>query len=87
MEDIFAEMSYGKLALKKLAPVAPNFKLYFAGWLGKTNERQVMEVRGAVFRQAKRGVRKGKFCIIVPGTERTAYVTKEEMLAFEEDGK
>lgn len=33
-KDVFAEQSYGKVALQKLAPTAENFRLYQAEWLG-----------------------------------------------------
>jgi hypothetical protein len=81
-EDIFADQSYGKLALQKIAPTDPNFRLYKAGWLGKANVREVMEVTGAVFREANRGPNKGKLSIMVPNTTRTAHVTSDEMTAF-----
>lgn len=83
MEDLFADTTYGRLALQKLAPVAPNFRLFSAGWLGDNNQRDVMDVTGAEFREAKRGPRKGQLCILVKGTQRTAYVTAEEMKAIE----
>jgi hypothetical protein len=79
MKDIFAETTFGKLALAKIKPTEPNFRLYSAGWLGKHPNYDVMEVKGAVFRAAARGPRKGKLCIPIPGTERVAYVTKEEI--------
>jgi len=84
VEDIFAQMEFGKLALIKIKPTDPNFRLYKAGWLGKNNERDVMEVTGAVFRTALKGRRKGELCIIVPGTERTAYITAAEIDQFKE---
>lgn len=82
-KDIFADQSYGKVALQKVAPTEPNFRLYKAGWLGKVNSREVMEVTGAVFRQATRGPNKGKLSIMVPGTTRTVHVTAAEMIAAE----
>lgn len=82
-KDIFAEQPYGKAALKKLAPIAENFRLYQAGWLGdKPENMDVMKVTGAEFRIAKTGKYAGKLSIIVKGTDRTAYVTKEEIRAF-----
>ncbi len=79
-QDIFAEQPYGKLALQKMAPVPENFRLFYAGWLGtKPEEFTVMEVSGAQFRVAQRGPNKGKLSIMVPGTKRTTYVTKDEM--------
>lgn len=83
MDDVFADTTYGKLALEKLAPVGPNFRLYCAGWLGDGTQRDVMDVTGAEFREAKRGPRKGQLCILIPGTKRTAYVTASEMTAAE----
>lgn len=81
--DFFAETSYGKVALQKMAPTDPDFRLYYAGWMGEPNDRQVMKVMGAVFRPAKRGRFKGQLHIKVVDTERTAYVTAEEMVAAE----
>ncbi len=79
-KDIFAEQPYGKLALKKLAPVPANFRLYEAGWLGKRHEDwNVMEVTGAEFRVAKTGPNKGKLSIKVKGTQRSTHVTREEI--------
>lgn len=80
--DFFAEQPFGKAALKKMAPVPENFRLYAAGWLGeKPEDFNVMEVTGAEFRTAKRGPNKGKLAIPVPGTKRTVYVTRDEMTA------
>lgn len=76
--------SYGKAALSKLAPVAENFRIYEAGWLGdKPGEWTVMEVKGMEFRAAKTGPNKGKLTVPVAGTKRTTYVTKDEMRAFD----
>ncbi|ODP35163.1 hypothetical protein A9762_12275 [Pandoraea sp. ISTKB] len=83
MDDIFANQTFGKIALKKLEPLPANFMLYVAGWLGDGTRRDVMEVSGAVFREAKSGPRKGKLCVMVPGTKRTTYVTADEMDAVE----
>jgi len=81
-QDVFAEQSYGKVALQKMAPVPENFRLYCAGWLGKEpKDFTVMEVTGAQFRVAKTGVNKGKLSIMVAGTKRTVYVTATEMKA------
>lgn len=83
MEDLFADTTFRRLALTKLAPTSPSFRLYAAGWLGKGTERDCMEVKGAEFREAARGPRKGQLCILVKGTDRTAYVTAAEMAAFD----
>jgi hypothetical protein len=42
-----------------------------------------MEVKGMVFRAAKTGPNKGQLTVPVAGTKRTAYVTKDEMRAFD----
>lgn len=81
--DIFSEYSYGKIALQKIASPEPNFRLFLAGWMGGANERNVMKVTGAVFREPTRGPNKGQLSIMVPKTQKTAYVTSEEMTAFE----
>jgi hypothetical protein len=86
--DVFAEQTYGRAALRKLAPVPENFRLYSASWLGKRPEDwHEMEVTGAEFRIAKSGPNKGKLSILVPGTKRTVRVTKAEMRAAERQGK
>ena len=77
--DIFAEQTYGLIALEKLAPVHENFRLYSAGWMGDGTQFDMMAVKGAEFRKAKSGPNKGKLSIMVKGTSRIAYVTKEEM--------
>lgn len=80
--DVFAACSYGQVALKKLSPVPENFRLFSAGWLGeKPEDWKTMKVTGAEFREAKSGPSKGKLAIMVKGTQRSAYVTNEEMAA------
>lgn len=75
-EDIMAATSYGKAALRKLGDVPENFRIYFAGWLGKTPaDWNEMRVKGRVFRTG----RDGKLNIPVPGTIRSVVVTREEM--------
>jgi len=84
-KDLFADTSFGKAALKKLGPVPENFRLYSAGWLGaKPEDWDTMKVTGAEFRVAKRGKNAGKLSVMIPGTCRTVYVTKEEMGRFDE---
>lgn len=79
---VFEEHAFGKAALRQLGDVPENFRLYEAGWLGERPEDfRVMEVKGAEFRHAKTGPNKGKLAILVPGTVRTAYVTKDEIAA------
>ena len=81
-KDIFAETPFGKLALEKLAPVSGNFRLFEAGWLGKRpQDWRVMCIKGAEFREAKAGPNKGMLSIPVKGTERSVYLTREEIAA------
>src|SRR5215471_7042405 len=78
--DLFAEQPFGQIALKRLGPVAPNFRLFRAEWLGKnSSDWKVMKVTGAEFRAVKRGPDAGDLTIRIPGTTRTTYVTKDEM--------
>ncbi len=79
-KDIFAEALYGQVALKKLAPVPANFRLYSAGWLGeKPADWTTMKVTGAEFRVAKTGKNAGQLSIMIEGTRRDAYVTRQEI--------
>lgn len=82
--DIFAEFSYGKVALRKIEPTSSAFRLYEAGWLGNHNERNVMEVTGGEFRVALSGKNKGKLTILIPGSSCTVQVTVAEMDKQEE---
>lgn len=81
--DIFADLTYGKIALKKIAPTDANFRLYKAGWLGDYRQREIMEVTGAVFREALRGPNKGQLSIMVPNSQRSVHVTAREMDEFD----
>ena len=83
-ESIMDKTTYGQVALKKMAPVPEGFRLYEAGWIDENpKERTVMQVTGAVFREAKTGPNKGKMTVKVDGTKRTVYVTKDEMREFD----
>ena len=75
--DVFADTIYGIIALEKLGTVPEHFRLYEAAWLG--DGKKVMRVTGAEFRIAKAGKNKGKLSVMVPNTERSTYVTAEEM--------
>ena len=71
-----------KAALAKLAPVAENFLNYLFSWEGDVvNDRKncVMKVTGCVFRESKSGPRKGHLCMQVKGTERSAFLTADEV--------
>lgn len=83
-KDLMAEQNYGKAALQKMAPTPENFRLYEAEWLGdRPKSWTVMKVTGAEFRAAKTGPNKGKLSVMVDGSKRTAFVTAEEMRAFD----
>lgn len=80
--DIFGELPYGQAALEKLGKVPENFRLYAAGWLGKTPEEwKNMKLVGAEFREATKGPNAGQLCKMIPGTQRTVYLTREEVAA------
>lgn len=78
--DIFKDTWYGKKALERFGEVPENFMLYEAGWMEHKPPFVTMQVKGGVFREAKRGANKGKLCILVPGSTQVAYVypDKEE---------
>lgn len=89
-EDIFGKMPFGRIALAKLKPASPNFRLYSAGWLetgGPPDTWEVMAVTGAEFREAKSGPNRGKLCIMVKGTKRTVHVHRSEMTAHKRTAK
>lgn len=83
--DIFADCTFGKLALQKIASSNVNFRLFEAGWLGSgaPGQRDVMEVKGAEFREALSGKNKGQLSIMVPHTSRSVHVTAREMDEFD----
>ncbi|WP_216368210.1 hypothetical protein [Aeromonas media] len=77
---IYADYPFGKAALARLAPLPENFVLYEAELLGEGNG---MKVTGAVFRAAKRGPKKGKLTIMVPGTKEVVYLSVEEINKYD----
>jgi len=80
--DLFGQQPYGRAALKKIGTVPENFRLYCAGWIGTPLEKaDTMKVEGAEFRVAKKGINVGKLSIMVPGTKRTVYVSRAEIIA------
>lgn len=81
-QDFFAEQPYGQLALQKMAPTPADFRLYCAEWLGdKPGDRRVMKITGGEFRRAKTGKNKGKLSILVKGTDKTVFLTSDEIQA------
>lgn len=84
MEDLFGDTAIGKAALSKLNPIDDGFMLFECGWVGKNikemKDNGVMKCKGAVFREGKRGNKK----VIVKGTERSTFITREDILRFSE---
>ena len=76
-------------AKAKMKGLPENFMIYKFNWLGDLGDREncVMEVTGAVFREAKSGPRKGKRCMIVKGTDRTVFLTPTDIEAIDEARK
>lgn len=71
-------------AAKQLAPLAEGFVFFSFEWLGRhPDDWHVMRCDGAVLREAKSGPRKGQRVIPVRGTERSAYITREEIAQAE----
>jgi hypothetical protein len=89
MKDYFADSPGGRVALAKIKPASPNFRLYAAGWIekGPPANWNTMEFTGAEFRAAKTGPNKGKLTVEIPGTRCSAYVTKDEMRKAEKKRK
>lgn len=80
-EKLFEQHAYGIAAIKKMGNISENFRLYECGWLGGPNPEKwhSMQCTGAEFRAAKSGPNKGKLSIMVPGSKRTIYVSREEI--------
>jgi hypothetical protein len=82
--DAFAEYSFGKAALSQMGVVSENFRLYEAGWISdRPADFKVIKVTGAEFRRAKTGKNKGLLSIMIKGTRKIAYVTKDEIRSFD----
>ena len=83
----FDRTTLGKIALKKMKAsqrvLHEDFRIYEAGWLESETHviSGVMEVKGGVFRRAKKGKNKGRLCMLVPNTTFIVYVLKEEIIA------
>lgn len=76
MEDVMSKTSYGKAALKKFGQVPEGFEIFAAEWLGKEPKDWVsMRVKGAQFKGRQR----------VPYTTMTTVVTRDEMVACEDE--
>ena len=67
-------------AAKMKEGVPSGFAFFAFEWLGdRPDDWDVMKLTGAVLREAKSGPRKGERVIPVKGTERTVFVTSEEI--------
>lgn len=82
-DDLFAEFTFGKIALQKIEPISSDFRLNLFGFVQGRSSSEIMKVSGAVFREPLRGPNKGMLSIRVPKTSRTVYVTAAEIAAFE----
>lgn len=81
MENIYEQFAFGKAALKKFGPVPGNFMLYAAGLHPQPPvESQGMKVTGAEFVADPTGEEE---LAMVPGSSRTVFVTRAEILACE----
>ncbi|WP_186198846.1 hypothetical protein [Burkholderia gladioli] len=81
-QDPYANSHVGRIALEKIKPTSPHFRLYAAGWLetcGPPETWEIFEVAGAEFREAKRGPNKGKLSIMVPNTRRIVHIHRDEL--------
>ncbi|WP_257807078.1 hypothetical protein [Burkholderia glumae] len=88
-DDPFADTPFGRLALAKIKPTSPNFRLYEAGWLetgGPPETWEIFEVIGAEFREAKSGPRKGRLSIMVPNTRRVAHIHRDDLRDGDDSG-
>lgn len=84
--DVFAQQTYGQIALQKMQPLPENFRLFKAGWLGDGTAREVMKVTGGEYRVAKSGKNKGLLSVLFKGTEKYCFVTWDEMANFSPRG-
>lgn len=84
---LFEKYAYGIAAMKKMGEVPENFRLYQCGWVGggQPDQWHGMQCEGAEFRAAKSGPNKGVLSIMIPGTKRSAYVSRAEIDAERDD--
>jgi len=80
--DVFAEQPFGKVAMDKMINVSNNFRLYEAGWFGGRNQRNMMKVSGAEFRQAKSGENQGKLSVMIKNTKQTVFIANTEIDSY-----
>jgi hypothetical protein len=85
-EKTYEKFDFGQLALQKLQsikPVPENFRLYVAGVKPEPpKEWTHMEVIGAEYREATKGINKGKLCVMVPNSKRGVKLTRAELEEF-----
>ncbi len=80
--DTWLETPYGRAAMRNFGPVSPDFRMYEVEWLEWSAG---VKVKGAIFRKAKFGKNKGRMCVMVPGTERVTYVTRDEIEKYSDE--
>lgn len=80
-EKLFEQHAYGIAAIKKMGNISENFRLFQCGWLGgaRPEDWHGMQCEGAEFRAARTGPNTGKLSIMIPGSKRTVYVSREEI--------
>lgn len=64
-------------AIKKLAPVDENFRIFYYEAVGAGKD-SLIRVRGCIMRPSTRGPRKGELVIPVSGTERECFLTRAD---------
>ncbi|KGG87416.1 hypothetical protein P245_20350 [Comamonas thiooxydans] len=84
-QKIYEQFVFGKLALKQLGTVKPNFRLYEARMLPlHATDWTEMVVTGAEFAETQPGPSKRKHFELIPGTERTVRVSRSDIEANNE---
>lgn len=81
-DDAFGGTAIERAMINKIGKVPDNFRVYSAGWIGKTPKDWVtMSITGALFEPMARGPRKGRMIKMVAGTKQTVVVSREELSA------
>lgn len=81
--DLLGDTDYGRLGLKKLGQVPEGFRFYRVERLGRPpHYTDAIKLTGGVFREAKRGVNKGRRTVLVEDSEVDVIFTQAELLAF-----
>lgn len=84
-EGIFEKYDFAHLAREKLRIKNPDFRIYIAGIKPEPPKDWThMVVTGAVFREPTKGPNIGKLSIMVPGTQKTAKISRQEIEEYRE---